>query len=150
MHWSNAYIGIQHREDEPPSHEAVNCWTLVCLIYAEILGIDLPTYNGAFASLSEVREIEALFAKEQSKDCWALKTYEAPLDVAVFRSGLHQRHVGVVVERGMMIHAAEGHPSRIERYNTGYWKPRLLCFYRHVEAASKLPSARPETVEAAP
>jgi len=51
-------------------------------------------------------------------------------DIIVFRSDL--RHVGFVVDRTRMLHTTSdyGH-SRIERFTTPEWSPKITALYRH-------------------
>lgn len=134
-HWSRSYIGIPH-SDRGATRDGVNCWTLVCLVYREQLGIVLPTYQDDFVSLEEHREVEALFQGERSRSSWTLVEQPTAFDVAVFRRGRFLTHVGLVVRPGLMLHVTAGGTSALERYEAGQWLPRLQHLYRHVDAAS--------------
>lgn len=119
------------------SRLGVNCWTLVCLVYLEQLGIALPTYQDDFVSLEEHREVEALFHGERGKDVWSPVNIETSFDVAVFRRGRFLSHVGIVVRPGAMLHVTAGGAVGIERYDTSpQWKPRLQHIYRHVDTTA--------------
>ncbi len=133
MHWSARYIGINHSETAEPSFAAASCWGLICLVYRDELGIQLPTYAGAFTSLDEVDEVEQLFASERLSRRWMVAEGCLPFDVALFRTGLHRRHVGLVVKPGIMLHVAADQPARLEAYDAPHWRPRLLATFRHVE-----------------
>ncbi len=135
MHWSTSYIGIPH-SDRGASRDGLNCWTLVCLVYREQLGIVLPTYQEDFVSLEEYREVEALFHGERSRKSWSLVEQPTAFDVAVFRRGRHLTHVGIIVRPGLMLHVTAGGASGIERYEAGQWRPRLQYIYRHVDATT--------------
>lgn len=139
-HWSNSYIGIPH-SDRGATRDGVNCWTLICLVYREQLGIMLPTYQDDFVSLEEHREVEALFHGERARETWQLVDQASAFDVVVFRRGRHLTHVGMVVRPGLMLHVTGGGASALERYDSGQWKPRLRHIYRHVDA---LPSIAAE------
>lgn len=136
-HWSRSYIGIPHT-DRGATRDGVNCWTLVCLVYREKLGITLQTYQDDFVSLDEHREVESLFHGERSRETWTLVDQALPFDVAVFRRGRCLTHVGLVVRPGLMLHVTAGRAVAIERYDSGQWKPRLQHLYRHVDSQPAL------------
>jgi probable lipoprotein NlpC len=136
-HWSSFYIGIPHC-DRGTTREGLNCWTLVCLVYREHLGISLPTYQDAFVSLDEHREVDALFHGERAREPWMVVDQPSAFDVAVFRRGRHLTHVGLVVRNGVMLHVTAGRAAAIERYDSGQWAPRLQHLYRHVDAVPAL------------
>ena len=62
---------------------------------------------------------------------WAPVERPAPLDLAMFNTP-EGRHVGVVVARGLFLHAdREAGESRIERLGLPEWTAQLEGFYRH-------------------
>ncbi|MUZ73331.1 phage tail protein [Agrobacterium vitis] len=131
-HWSRDYIGIPHAP-HGKTREGVNCWTLAVLVYGEQLAIQLPAYVGDFVSIDEAAEIEALFAREQGAAHWNEVATPAEFDLAIFRRGRFDTHVGVVVRPGLMLHVVGEDQAKLERYDNGVWKPRLKRFLRHFE-----------------
>lgn len=129
-HWSAAFIGLDWRE-KGRDRDGIDCWGLAALVYAEVLRIDLPSYADAYASIAERGEIAALFAADASR--WPWRKVDAPeeFDIALFRRGRLESHVGVVVATSRMLHVTEGRLSSVERYDDGRWRPRLKGFYRH-------------------
>lgn len=132
MHWSSSYIGIPHSSHGTGRDDGVNCWTLACLIYAEQLHITLPTYTDGYISLDEHAEIASLF-EDEAGFRWREVEVPAEFDLAVFRRGRFETHVGIVVRTSVMLHVVGEDQSKIERFNNGVWKHRLQRFYRHVE-----------------
>lgn len=109
MHWSAAYVGC----GAPPGHD-LPCYWLAQRIYRDRLGVDLPD------TPSPVEQAPR----------WRVAATPAEFDLALFRRGEHDRHVGVVVRPGMMIHLDDEH-ARVARIEATTWAPRLLRFYRH-------------------
>ncbi|NSZ48440.1 C40 family peptidase [Agrobacterium vitis] len=130
-HWSQDYIGIPHAP-HGKTREGVNCWTLAVLVYGEQLAIQLPAYVGDFVSIDEAAEIETLFADEAAIR-WSEVDTPAEFDLAIFRRGRFETHVGIVVRPGLMLHVVGEDQAKLERYDNGVWKPRLKRFLRHFE-----------------
>ncbi|MBT9370268.1 NlpC/P60 family protein [Rhizobium sp. CSW-27] len=131
-HWASAYVGIPYAEfghDE----QGCNCWGLVVLVYGAAFGIRLPTYHGCYASIEERREIAGLLDNERGSPSWRRVTEARPGDVAVFRRGALETHVGLVIDPGRMLHVTADDQSKIESYTTGAWKHRLTGIYRHTD-----------------
>lgn len=95
-HWSSFYIG------RPWGRGGLTCWGLARQVYADELGIELPRFGAELW-----REIEPAEARE--------------FDLVLFRCRGLETHVGLVAGRGLMLHAAKGAGSRIERTGTGHW-----------------------------
>jgi cell wall-associated NlpC family hydrolase len=133
MHWSSRYVGLPWRE-KGRSWAGIDCWGLVRLVYAEALGIELPSYIESYASVSERAEIAMLL----SADCerWPWRPLlpgqaEGEFDVALFMRAGIAAHVGVIVGGGRMLHVEPEHESCVMKYRDGRWASRLLGVYRH-------------------
>ena len=105
--------------------DSFDCWGLVCDIYENCLGIMLPTYEFIAAADQRNASKAALQYREEWEEIPGSK--EQPGDVVLFRPC----HVGVVVDRGRMVHIDEGLPACIESYRSAIWLPKLIGFYRH-------------------
>jgi probable lipoprotein NlpC len=134
MHWSTPYIGLPWRE-RGLARDGVACWGLCRLVYAEVLGIEVPDYAAEVTSLEERADVAAVFAGGTMQGPWvSVPEREArPFDIAVFRRAGLDAHVGIVVEPGRMLHITAGQDSAIVDYGTGRWAPRLSGVYRHRE-----------------
>ncbi|MGY9049632.1 hypothetical protein P775_11020 [Puniceibacterium antarcticum] len=130
--WSNRFIGIPY-EQFGRSEIGVDCWGLACIVYSEELNITLPEYLGEGAR-GENAEIAALVAGEAASPLWVPVTGPAvAFDIAVFKRGRWDAHVGIVIQHGLMLHVAAGDCAKVETYAKGLWKTRLTGVYRHVE-----------------
>lgn len=127
-------VGIPYR-DLGRDRSGVDCWGLVRLALAEMAGLDVPSYAGLYADAGEMAEIAELIGGARTAGAWRPIEIEAvrPLDVILFRRGRFDAHVGVVLDPGrrMMLHAAQGHGSRLEQWTSPLWASRLIGFYRH-------------------
>lgn len=128
-HWSAAYVGLSWQEVGPEL-----CWGLVRKVLAERAGVEVERYEPSHLGVSDdPGTIAALLRDEPARWPWepvALGS-EQELDVVVFKRGGVEAHVGVVVAPGRMIHLSQGYDARIERFDTGKWRLRLACAYRH-------------------
>lgn len=135
MSWSNRFTGLPY-EGLGRSREGADCWGLACIVYREELGISLPDYLG-YASVEEHGEISALIDGATSSTLWLPVSGPAiAFDIAVFRRGRLDSHVGIVVQHGLMLHMVEQAAAAVEPYGSGRWKHRLTGIYRHVELVS--------------
>lgn len=130
-HWSARYLGLPHR-DLGRSRTGADCWGLLRLVYSAELGVELPSYAGAYHSAAEAAEIAALIDGAEDWSDWVpVATEHAPFDAALFRRGPHRSHVGIIVRPGLMLHMAET-GARIEDYRLPRWSGRLTGLYSHV------------------
>lgn len=134
MHWSAALVGLPWK-DKGRGRDGVDCWGLTRLAFAT-RGIALPGYDGFYQDVRERDEVAALL-RLSSDWPWTpvVPGAEDDLDIAIFRRGRLESHIGTVTERGAMLHIVEGSESCVERYDNGRWARRLVGFYRHAEMA---------------
>ena len=110
---------------------------MAVLVYAEQLGITLPSYAERYTSVEERAELAALIGDVTSRKTWSEAAYPKTFDIAVFRRGHQETHVGIVVSPGLMLHTSAGDHALLEHYGSGRWSNRLAGVYRHFEAASR-------------
>lgn len=132
-HWANKYVGLPFAEFGA-TRDGINCWGLVVLVYADELGIVLPTYRESYVSLEERAVIAALVDGERADPAWRAVASARAFDVVTFRRGLDGRHIGVVVSPGLMLHVTADDCAKLEHYTTGQWSHRLTGTYRHVDS----------------
>ncbi len=137
-HWTERYVGIPHREFGRDD-AGCDCWGLACLIYRECLEIELPDYVTSYASDDERAELASVIAGASVSPIWRpISALAKPFDIAIFRRGRLETHIGIVVHDGLMLHSAQEDCAKIESYRSGAWSHRLSGLFRHVEVASKL------------
>ncbi|QND45195.1 C40 family peptidase (plasmid) [Rhizobium lusitanum] len=130
--WSNEFVGIPYVAFGR-DRAGVDCWGLAKLVFAEILGIELPSYIEQYTSQEERSELDALIGSAAGSEIWVGTVQAATFDIVVFRRGHMEAHVGIVVSPGLMLHTSADDHSRLEHYSSGRWAHRLTGIYRHFE-----------------
>jgi probable lipoprotein NlpC len=131
MSWSNEYVGIPfkwHGRDR----DGCSCWGLVQLVYKEVYGRDLSSHM----------DIERRAEKGQGSpqpymdDFQTIATDAAePGDLlhlwAYYRKHKLPLHVGLVVEKGKVLHIEEGCGSVIVDYRKYPMRSRIIGAYTY-------------------
>jgi cell wall-associated NlpC family hydrolase len=136
LHWSSRFIGIPFAR-YGRSRAGLDCWGLVALVYAEVPGIVVPSYDEVPADPAERAEMARLVADIASTWPWQAVGEPRELDVAVYRMGALYRHVGVVLDGGVMLHVAQGGTSSIVSLRETRWRHRLIGYCRHAELGGR-------------
>lgn len=112
------------------------CWELLRRVYAEQLGIVLPTYDAELPPRAERPEFARLILAESVAWQTVEPGAERVGDGVLFEICGQPSHVGIVTtpKRGRFLHAAPGSQSCIECYRSPKWARRLVGFYRHAAA----------------
>lgn len=129
-HWSSDFIGLPWAF-AGRSRDGVDCWGLLWLVYRDALGIEVASYAGQTLDAPERNQIAALLANDRAKSPWVTVEAAREFDMAVFRRGGIESHIGIVTAPGRMIHILQGGESCVERFDTGRWKPKLVALHRH-------------------
>lgn len=100
MSWWGAYVGLPFGDGA----EAVTCWSLVCRVYREHLGVSLPAY-GEISHSDLIAVARAM--RDRKDDGWRIVGAPQPFDVCLMTSGGGREivHVGVVTVPGRILHA---------------------------------------------
>ncbi len=138
LHWSAGYVGLPWA-DLGRDRSGCDCWGLARLVYAEQLGIDLPSYAGGYLCAAEAAEIDALVRGALDVGPWREVTVAREFDLVLFRRGPYDAHIGIVVAPGLMLHMMGLDAAKIEALSGPQWARRLRGIWRHeaVEGASK-------------
>jgi cell wall-associated NlpC family hydrolase len=133
VRWTRDFIGLPW-QFAGRSRDGVDCWGLLWLIYRDVLHIEIASYAQETMDAPERDQIAALMAGELSKTPWTdiPLGQERAFDMAVFKRAGLDSHVGVVVEPGRMLHITQGTETRVEWFDQGRWKPKLIALHRHV------------------
>lgn len=127
----NQYVGLPYL-DKGRDRAGLDCWGLLRLVYEEQAGIILPSYAEHYSTAEDRQAIADLIAGRQQP--WSEIAEEAvkPLDGLLMCHGGLERHVGVVVRRGYVLHVGLEIPdSRIEAYGSIRLRRRVSRFLRH-------------------
>jgi probable lipoprotein NlpC len=134
MHWSARLVGLPWRE-RGRSRDGVDCYGLAVLAFREVHGIELAGFEDAYASVAELAEISALISGNSAQWPWRPVQAAREFDVALFRRGHLQTHVGIVVDANRMLHIEQDREAIVETFTSGRWRHRHLGFYRHADLA---------------
>lgn len=124
------YIGLPWC-DRGRGISGVDCWGLLRLVYLELRGIELPSYADSYVTAGDARELARLIAGELDPWDEIEPGAETIYDGVLMREGKFPRHIGIVVEPGLMLHVERGGTSQVERYRSGMFAHRVVGFYRH-------------------
>ena len=129
MNWTDSYIEIPFKPDGR-DRNGLDCYGLVCLVYKERLGIELPDYKGVFTdhSYGTLRAVAKAFAVGRER--WQKVTDPHEFDVVMLRTGHYTWHIGLVIDNRRMLHIISGIDSCIEEYTGRYWENRVDEFRR--------------------
>lgn len=125
------YVGLPFA-DKGRAASGVDCWGLVFLINRAERGIELPSYSDRYVTSADAKDIASLINGEMSPWREIEAGQEAPFDCVLIREGSFDRHIGLVVTPGRMLHVRRGHSSAIESYRTGVWRHRVVGFFRYM------------------
>ncbi|WP_053221075.1 NlpC/P60 family protein [Methylobacterium indicum] len=142
MHWSTPYVGLPWAEtgDTP---DGVSCWGLCVLVYREVLDLTLPSYAGLCACPAERRQIASTIGGEAAGALWrpVPLTTAREFDVAVFRVGELDAHVGLICTPTQALHITQGHDSAVLDLRAPRWASRFSGLYRHAEIMDRTRAA---------
>jgi probable lipoprotein NlpC len=129
--WTDDFIEIPFKPDGR-DRNGCDCWGLVCLVYREKLGIELPEYKGVFEAqtIAQLKNVSRVMERE--KESWVRVEKPHEFDVVMIRSGAYAWHVGIVIDRRRMLHVMSGINSTVEEYTGMDWKNRIEEFRRYV------------------
>lgn len=125
------YVGIPFKL-HGETREGLDCWGLVRLWYREQYGIDLPAFGDQYGreiNAAERAHLAALIRGESAEWKPIRAGHEARGHVVLCRIMGDESHLGIVVERGRMLHARPGTDSCVEAYTGPTWARRLAGFY---------------------
>lgn len=120
--WWADLLGIRWLEGGRCATEGLDCYGLVRVAAAR-LGHDLPDWPTLVARQALQRLSGAALELGWTE---VRPTQARRGDLVVFRHGAAWNHVGLVVERDLVLHAPEGHRSQTLRLSR--WRGQVLVF----------------------
>jgi len=127
MDWCAKYIGIPFA-DHGAATTGCDCWGLVRMVYADVLGVALPDFACDYASASDRASVTKLLETERSG--WVEVDAPRPLDVILINIQGRPWHVGVVASAKKMLHISRGADVILDDYTRPMWARRIEGFYR--------------------
>lgn len=126
--WASAYVGIPYVPGGR-TREGLDCWGLLRLVYAEELGVALPSYRDA-PDPAERAELAGLIQADREAGPWQRVEDIRPFDGLLFRVGAHAVHMAVAVNDTRMLHVSHGGRAVVQRIEDPMWRSRLVGIYR--------------------
>jgi cell wall-associated NlpC family hydrolase len=126
--WARGYAGIPYR-DGGRDRTGCDCWGLIRLVYAEVLGAALPDYT--YATAEDRAEVLGLIDGDRRRLWREVPQAEAVAgDVALLRyADGTPGHMGVMVDAKTMLHVHRGIDATVtplrRRYLGVVWQERM-------------------------
>lgn len=124
------YLDLEFKE-KGRGNDGVDCYGLFRMIYANELGISLPSFT-EYENTKDYHAIKSLIQNNSEKEWYEVETPQK-FDGVLFRIFGHPVHMGLMIDENRFIHIEHGFNSCVEWYNGSMWKNRLIGFYRHRE-----------------
>lgn len=128
MEWAAKYIGIPFA-DHGATLAGCDCWGLVRMVYADVLGVHLVDFAAEYESSTD-ESAPRLIDKVRSG--WLEVDHPLPLDVILLKIQGRPWHVGIVAAKNKMLHVTRGVDAVIDDYTRPMWARRIEGFYRWV------------------
>lgn len=128
MNWED-FIGIPFK-DKGRDLDGCDCYGLFRLVYLHGREINLPLYTGGYNGRADKDGVTRLI--EEGKRSWSEIefTQEKSFDAILMKIQGYQ-HLGMVVEKGHMLHMPRDSFSCIERYDNVRYQAVIEGFYRY-------------------
>lgn len=127
----NKYIYIPFKE-KGRDEWGCDCWGLVRYIYQKERGIELPSYLEDYQTTSDSESISGKISNEKKLHWQDIKHgKEQVFDVVLLRMLGLPMHVGLVTQKGYMLHTSRESGTCHVKYNNIQWEKRVLGFYRY-------------------
>ncbi len=117
--------------DRGRGRSGCDCWGLVYLAYAELLGIDLPHCLDGYASHADRAAIAVLVSNGVSAWRSVPPGSERRFDAVLMLHRGAPVHIGLVTRPGRVLHVEAGSASGIDRYRVPRFRYPIEGFYRH-------------------
>ena len=127
MGWTNDYIGIPYRL-HGRDRDGLDCWGMIRLVYADRLGVDLPSMSEQYENPTDADGFLAAHALESPR--WREVKEPRELDVVWCQIAGMECHTGIALGDGKMLHAMQGNDSHIVNLNSLAWQRRVHTCYR--------------------
>ena len=106
-----------------------DCYGICYLYNRDVLGRAIPEYLNEDIWSDE--SIDDTYHNKKQDFKKVTQGKECAGDIVSFNIKGHSVHVGVVLQRGTMLHIISGKHGSIESYNNSKWKNRVESFWRY-------------------
>jgi len=129
--WWNKYIGKAF-EIKGRGPDVFDCWGLLQCVYKQDhpQKIILPGYE-EFYECTNDRDTISKVIFEQKEARWSEITEPQEFDAILLRMRGVPMHVGIVTQKGYMLHCAHGVGTSHEKYDQMRWRNKVLGFFRY-------------------
>ena len=128
--WANEYVGTPFVEHGRDPAIGWDCWGLVCFVYREHLGVELPSFDADYEDTEDVARLASLFdGGLQDWDEVDEKQVVAFDGILVHMLG-RPSHCAVALGGGLMLHTLHGSGTTIIRLRSHLWHPTGFFRYR--------------------
>jgi len=119
-------------KDKGRDYEGWDCYAVLYLGYKDVLGIELPSfiddYVNAGNDKASRRVIHDIILAQ--KHFWIKVEKPQAFDVALFRIGNTETHLGLMIDKNRFLHCEKKINTVIERIDSMIWKNRIEGIYR--------------------
>ena len=123
------YVGLPWRE-RGRDRTGLDCWGLLRLVYAERMGVTLPSFSDAYVTTEDGKALSDLMDGNMTPWREIEPGQERPGDALLMSLAGHPQHVGVICGGGMVLHIERGTGSIVESYFGYRLRRRVVGFYR--------------------
>lgn len=136
------YMDIPFVNGGRSRESGLDCWGLVCLVYREKLGLDLPPHPEADADNGE--QVRSLIAQDEAESWREVdRADRREGDVVVLRVKGLPWHVGVLVDPLRFVHTSRVKGVCVERLESVHWASRIVG-YRRLRMLDERPGDHPQ------
>lgn len=129
-YWTANYLTLRF-EEKGRGPTGVDCWGLTRLVLLHEYGVELPMLLEGYNSTTDTRAIARLVAEQKVDYDEAPEDAARQGDLVLFRVGLDETHVGVVVGPGLFLHVTRELDVCVERWRDLRWSARFIGIFRH-------------------
>lgn len=115
------------------TESGADCWGLVVLFYNKHMNIDLPLYEWVAPDKSTMHKTTCEQAKQMALDIGLFEEVDSPEygDLVLLNIMGMPIHIGVVIDKNLMLHTGSSHGVVVEDFTEMKWKRRIKSFHRY-------------------
>jgi len=134
----NRAVGVPFKE-RGRGYDGWDCYGVVFQAHLDVLGIELPAYDGEYRSTCQRGRLEALIARETAAR-WSVPANPEAMDAILLRVEGNDMHLGLVIDSHRFLHVDRGVDTCVQEFTGLEWKGRVAGFYRFVKPQAAMAS----------